>query len=57
MTTDTSERGLSSPICTALTGQPCEEDGVGRVGERTASHGKGWICGGSAEFCPANCLD
>ena len=57
MTTDTSERGLESLICTALTGQPCDADAVGRVGERPAVYGAGWICGDAQDYDRDYCLD
>ena len=57
MTTDTSERGFERLICTALTGQPCDSDGVGRVGERPAVYGAGWICGDAQDYDREHCLD
>ena len=57
MTTDTSERGFERLICTALTGQPCDADGVGRVGERPAAYGAGWICGDAQDYDREHCLD
>lgn len=57
MTTDTSESGLESLICTALTGQPCDAAGAGSVGERPAAYGAGWICGDAQEYDREHCVD
>lgn len=57
MTTDTSESGLESLICTALTGQPCDAAGRGRMGERPAAYGAGWICGDAHDYDREHCLD
>ena len=57
MTTDTSESGLESLICRALTGQPCDAAGAGRVGERPAAYGAGWICGDAQEYDREHCVD
>ena len=55
--TDTSEGGLESLICTALTGQPCDAAGAGRVGERPAAYGAGWICGDAQDYDREHCVD
>ena len=57
MTTDTSESGLESLICKALTGQPCDAAGAGWVGERPAAYGAGWICGDAQEYDREHCVD
>ena len=57
MTTDTSESGLESLICIALTGQPCDAAGAGRVGERPAAYGAGWICGDAQDYDREHCVD
>ena len=57
MTTDTSESGLESLICRALTGQPCDAAGAGRVGERPATYGAGWICGDAQDYDREHCVD
>ena len=48
--TDTTESGLESLICRALTGQPCDAAGAGRVGERPATYGAGWLCGDAQDY-------
>ena len=55
--TDTSEGGLESLICRALTGQPCDAAGAGRVGERPAAYGAGWICGDAQDYDREHCVD
>src|SRR3972149_7853418 len=60
MTTDTSEKGLERLICTARTGSPCDDPGVGpadRVCERPAIYGAGWICGVSGDYDREYCVD
>ena len=57
MTTDTSERGLQSLICTALTGAPCDPPQRGAIAERPASYGAGWICGDSQDYDREYCID
>ena len=39
MATDTSERGLERPICTALVGHPCELAAAGAVVEPAGGYG------------------
>ncbi len=58
MTTDTSERGLESLVCTALTGAPCEP-GVpaNRVQERPATYAARWICGAAEDYDREYCVD
>ena len=55
--TDTTESGLESLICRALTGQPCDAAGAGRVGERPAAYGAGWICGDGQDYDREHCVD
>ncbi len=57
MTTDTSERGLESFICTALTGADCGpmQSGVSR--ERPAGYGAGWMCGDPHDYDRDYCAD
>ena len=57
MTTDTSERGLESLICTALTGQPCVPPATGAARERPSSYGVGWICGDPKDYDREYCVD
>ena len=57
MTTDTSEKGLESLICTALTGSPCDPAQSGVVRERPASYGVGWICGNPHDYDREHCVD
>ena len=47
MTTDTSESGLESLICTALTGHPCDP----------AAYGAGWLGGSAQDYDREHCLD
>ncbi|MHC1781952.1 MAG: type I restriction endonuclease subunit R [Anaerolineaceae bacterium] len=50
MKSDTSEKGLESLICTALTGQPCLP-GDKKVGEGTPFYGgSGWLPGPAADY-------
>jgi len=58
VTTDTSERGLESLVCTALTGAPCEP-GVpaNRVQERPATYAARWICGAAEDYDREYCVD
>ena len=57
MTTDTSEAGLESLICTALTGHPCTPPATGTLSERPAAYGAGWICGDPHDYDREHCLD
>ena len=57
MTTDTSEKGLESLICEALTGAPCQSPQDGVVQERPASYGAGWICGDPHDYDREYCVD
>ena len=57
MTTDTTERGLESLICTALTGSPCDAGQAGVVRERPAAYGVGWTCGDSRDYNRDYCVD
>ena len=57
MVTDTTERGLESLICTALTGSPCEPSQPGAVRERPAAYGVGWMCGNSQDYDREHCVD
>ena len=57
MTTDTSEKGLESLICTALTGAACDPSQGSMVRERPASYGAGWICGDPQDYDREYCVD
>ena len=57
MTTDTSEKGLESLICEALTGAACDPPQGGMVRERPAGYGAGWICGDPQDYEREFCLD
>ena len=57
MTTDTTERGLESLICTALTGQPCGPPATDAARERPSSYGVGWTCGDSKDYDREYCVD
>ncbi|MCY4571713.1 MAG: type I restriction endonuclease, partial [Gemmatimonadetes bacterium] len=56
-TTDTSERGLESLICTALTGAPCDPPEGSAFHERPASYNAGWICGEPRDYDREYCVD
>ena len=56
-TTDTTERGLESLICTALTGRPCEPSQKHGVHERPSSYSVGWLCGDSSDYDREFCVD
>ncbi|MCY4529831.1 MAG: type I restriction endonuclease subunit R [Chloroflexi bacterium] len=57
MTTDTTERGLESTICEALTGRPCEQSQTGAIRERPSSYGVGWKCGDPSDYDRDYCVD
>jgi len=59
MPTDTSEKGLESLICEAMTGSPCAEPGdTGAAQEkRPAYGGTGWLCGDANHYDREYCLD
>ena len=57
MTSDTSERGLESLICTALTGRPCGPPAADAARERTSSYGVGWTRGDSKDYDREFCVD
>ena len=57
MTTDTSEKGLESLICTALTGYPCSPMQASIVHERPSSYSAGWICGTPHDYNREYCVD
>ena len=57
MTTDTSEKGLESLICAALTGQPYEEADADGLRERPAAYAAGWISGDPHDYDREYCLD
>ena len=58
MTTDTSERGLESLICTALTGHPCDPATADAVAERSAGYGGvGWSCSSPHDYDRDYCVD
>ena len=56
-TTDTTERGLETLICEALTGRPCNPPQAGASRERPAEYGAGWICGDPADYDREHCID
>ncbi len=57
MTTDTSEAGLESLICTALTGHPCDPAAADGLRERPAAYGAGWLGGSAHDYDRDYCLD
>ena len=57
MTTDTSEKGLESLICTALTGLPNDGTPSGDSGERPATYGMGWLWGDPQDYDREYCVD
>ena len=57
MTTDTSEKGLESLICAALTGQTGGTAEGGAVGERPAAYGAGWMGGNPHDYDRDYCVD
>ena len=57
MTTDTSESGLESLICTALTDHPCDPAAADGLRERPAAYGAGWLCGSAHDYDRDYCLD
>ena len=57
MTTDTSEKGLESFICEALTGAACDPPQSGAVYERPAGYGAGWIGGDPQDYDREYCID
>ena len=57
MTTDTTEKGLESLICTALTGAACDPAQEGVTRERPSTYGAGWICGEPQDYDREYCVD
>ena len=57
MTIDTTERGLESLICAALTGSPCEPAQASAVRNRPATYGVGWLCGDPTDYDREFCVD
>lgn len=59
MTTDTTEKGLESLICTALTGAPCgTQQSFGTVADTAASYGgAGYISGLPGDYDREYCVD
>ena len=58
MTTDTSEYGLESLICTALAGETCAPPAAGEVREPRAGYGGvGWSCGSHRDYDREHCVD
>ena len=59
MTTDTTEKGLESLICTAMTGAPCLPGGdvAGVREDQPAYGGTGWICGDADDYEREYCVD
>ena len=57
-TTDTTERGLESLICAALTGAPGDTPGDARAArERPADYGAGWSYGDPQDYDREYCVD
>ncbi|MCY3815986.1 MAG: type I restriction endonuclease subunit R [Gammaproteobacteria bacterium] len=57
-TTDTSEYGLETLICKALTGEACAPPKAGEVREPTAGYGGvGWSCGSYRDYDREYCVD
>ncbi len=58
MTTDTSEYGLGSLICTALAGKTCALLAAGEIREpATGFGGVGWSCGSYRDYDCELCID
>ena len=58
MTTDTSEKGLESLICAAMTGADCDTAQGRTAGERRpSSYGVGWVCGDPRDYDRDYCVD
>ena len=57
MTTDTSEQGLESLICAALTGFARNPAPKGTIQQRPADYGPGWRHGDPAEYDREHCVD
>ena len=57
MTTDTTEKGLESLICQALTGADCVPPQSGVMNERPPSYGAGWRCGDPRDYDRQHCVD
>ena len=57
MTTDTSEKGLESLICAALTGIARTPTPEGGIQQRPADYGAGWRPGDPADYDREYCLD
>ena len=56
-TTDTTEKGLESLICTELTGASCDPAQEGVARERPSTYGAGWICGDPQDYDREFCVD
>ena len=57
MTTDTTERGFETLICTAMTGRPCDPPHKHGVYERPSAYSTGWLCGDPADYDREFCVD
>ena len=58
VTTDTSEHGLESLICTVLAGEACAPPAAGEVREPASGYGGvGWICGSYQHYDREYCVD
>ncbi|MXZ26971.1 MAG: type I restriction endonuclease subunit R [Gammaproteobacteria bacterium] len=58
MTTDTSEYGLESLICTELAGEACRPPAAGEVTEPASGYGGvGWSCGSYQHYDREYCVD
>ncbi len=57
MTTDTSEHGLESLICAALTGFAHSPASNGAIQQRPADYGPGWLHGDPRDYDREHCVD
>ena len=57
MTTDTSEKGLESLICAALTGFARHPAPQGTIQQRPADYGPGWLHGDPQDYDREHCVD
>ena len=57
MTTDTSEKGLESLICAALTGFEYNPATRGTIQQRPADYGPGWVHGAPEDYDREYCVD
>ena len=57
VTTDTSEQGLESLICTAMAGRPCNAPEDAAIHRHRSDEGADWICGDSHDYDRQYCVD